>query len=53
MEATNMNRYRPNPYDVQDEKRSVGMSAIEMVLWLLAMAALSIAMIWLLWNASR
>ena len=38
---------------VQDEKRSVGMSAVEMVLWLLAMAALSIAMIWLLWNASR
>lgn len=53
MEATNMNPYRRNPYDVQEEKQNVGMSAIEMVLWLLIMAALSIAMIWLLWSSSR
>lgn len=53
MEATNMNPYQRNPYDVKQKKQGVGMSALEMVLWLLVMAALSIVMIWLLWTSSR
>ena len=53
MEATNMNPYRRNPYDVQEEKQGVGMSAVEMVMWLLVMAVLSVVMIWLLWTNTR
>lgn len=53
MEATNMNPYRRNPYDVHEEEQGIGMGALEMVLWLLVMAALSIVMIWLLWASSR
>lgn len=53
MEATNMNPYRRNPYDVEDDKQGIGMSVLEMVVWLLVMAALSIVMIWLLWSNSR
>lgn len=53
MEATDMNPYRRNPYDVENEKPGIGMGAFEMVIWLLIMAALSIVMIWLLWASSR
>ena len=53
MQATNMNPYRRNPYDVPEETRGVGMGAVEMALWLLVMAALSIVMIWLLWAHTR
>ncbi len=54
MEATSMNTFHRNPYDVQEEeKQGIGMSAVEMVLWLLVMAALSFVMIWLLWSNSR
>lgn len=53
MEATSMKTSHRNPYDVQEEECSNGMSVVEMVLWLLVMAALSIVMIWLLWTHSR
>ncbi len=57
MEAIDMNTKsdipRRNPYDVHEEPQSVGMSVLEMLLWLLIMAVLSLGMIWLLWTNSR
>ncbi|MCF2621534.1 hypothetical protein [Collinsella tanakaei] len=57
MEAIDMNTKsdipRRNPYDVREEPQGVGMSALEMLLWLLIMAVLSLGMIWLLWTNSR
>lgn len=53
MEATNIRKRRRNPYDMQEEPQGVGMGAIEMILWLLVMAVLSVVMIWLLWAHAR
>lgn len=53
MQATDIRNQRRNPYDIQDDPQGIGMSAIEMVLWLLAMAVLSVVMIWLLWAHTR
>lgn len=42
-----------SPYDTVPESTGAGMSAVEMVLSLLIMAALSIGMIWLLSTCKR
>ena len=47
-EYTNGRQLGCSPYDVAPEGSASGMGAIEMVLSLLLMAALSIGMIWLL-----
>lgn len=49
---------RSNPYEVAAEgvgrgAVSTGMSAAELVAWLIAMAALALGMLWLLWHVSR
>lgn len=56
--ATTMKR---NPYEPNErpERRwhnpvaRIGMSAVELVMWIVVMAALAIGMIWLLWSTSR
>lgn len=53
MEATNIRKHRRSPYDMQEQPQGIGMGAIEMVLWLLVMAVLSVVMIWLLWAYAR
>lgn len=50
-----------NPYRPEPERRparrnpvaKIGMSAAELVAWIVVMAALALGMIWLLWSTSR
>lgn len=54
MQATNTNALKRSPYDMrQEEKQGTGMNLVEMVLWLLIMAALSLGMLWLMWTHSN
>ena len=50
---------KKSPYEVDEPRDNrpvivrAGMSAVEMVVWIVIMAVLAAGMIWLLWSTSR
>ncbi len=49
---------RESPYEIERRQgggclAQAGMTIVEMAVWLVAMAALALGMLWLLWNCTR